>query len=214
MELAIAIVIGILALWFLERQIGRSLDAYDLALPQVEERVVEEVDGHLKEILDRLEEFAENRDIDIEDEAFGRQEIAGSIRFDLFRLFAYLSAWNGVVTPKELALIKSVIGYALYETDILSIAEEMDKGMGEDGYFYSSLCFRLARIDPEMARWYLEKLTEIGRIFLRETGDGDAGTALDYFRLMGRISIEADRWILRRINLTESASVSTRDIAV
>ncbi len=208
MEIATVIVIGILALWFFERRIDGSLEAYDRSLPEVEERVVEEIDGHLQEILEMLEEFSRRHETEDLAEEFESKQTVGSIRFDLFRLFAYLSAWDRTVTPGEQALIESVVGYTLDEKDLLSIAEEMDRQMGEEGYLFSLLCVRLARIEPDTARRYLEKLIEIGRIFLRETGETDARIALDYFALMGRISIQSHSWINRRIALTEPAPLS------
>jgi hypothetical protein len=209
MEFAALIGIGIVMLWMVDRSIVEPNKEFASLHSDANERVAIEIEGHLEEIFDLVGSFAErNGSASAMSGGYDRDKIVGYVRFDLYRLLAYLVSWHGDASSETLARMKEILGCEIAEEEVRSIREEMEGEMENPGYIFSPLCFRISRVEPDTARRYLEKLIEIGRIFLWETGETNARIALDYFALIGRISIQSHNRVNRRIALTEPVTPS------
>jgi hypothetical protein len=210
MEWMALLPITIVLVWIWEKIFGKFYPEREEKLPALGKAALAEIDEKLDEIFELLRDFDARNGEDPDVGGFGdREEVSGYIRFDLYRLFAYLSAWDGVVTREERGVMKSVLGYAPTEEEILSFAAEMDQEMENDGYIFSPICYRLVRLEPGTARSYLEKLGAIGRIMLRESGETKNDGALEYFLLTGRMAIDTHSGRYSREDSEELEHLST-----
>ena len=186
MKLSTILFAGIVVVWILggimvlsEKFRRRESDE----VPDPDNRILGEIDELLTEVFERCERCVRRQPPDRfgEEGCLDRDRIRMDIHMDVLHLFSYLAVEEGGTTRTVRSIMRGVLGYVPSEESIASMAESVKRSLSEQDFIFSPLCVHLVRLGCwEEAKSYLQTLTSIGRILLREMGREDS-KALERF---------------------------------
>ena len=169
-------------------------------VPEPDDRVIGEIDELLEKVFEGAEACARQHPEDrfVEEGCLERERVRMDINGDVLRLYSYLAAEEGAVTPAERSMMLGVLGYVPSDESIASLAEAMKQSLTKREFVFSPLCVHLARLGcHDVAEAYLDALVGIGEIMLRESGKQSSSLALESFYATAKRTLaseSATRW--------------------
>jgi len=136
--------------------------------PRIAEELVEKVNLRGSELLRIVGDFIDGN------EAYRnrpgkpilrKENMLFHINKDVHEMLNYIAAADGELTPKELAFIRTIVGFRYGEAAIFESAENLEKKIWNEEDVTGSLVIRvLGWYDPDRAERYIALLKEIGEI--------------------------------------------------